>query len=90
MFNNSNSVNWSSEAVTIAVFKRYEDNGSIIKVYIDNQDDPIKCTSNHAGDYQLAVKLVKDLRSGEDITYYSRGVNVYSSKEWFYKIERNQ
>ena len=35
-----------------------------------------------------AVETVKDLRSGEKMIYWTRGVNVYSTKEWFYKIKR--
>ncbi len=85
---NSGSVDWSAESTTEAIFKHYEDDGRVLKVYIEGQGGPIKCTSNHAGDYQLAVEYVKDLYSGEKIIYWSRGVNVYSSKEWFYKIER--
>ena len=82
------SVNWSSEASTEAVFKHYKDDGHTLEIYIDRQDKPIKCTSSHTGDYQLAVEYVKNLNPEEQITYWSRGVNVYSPKEWFYKVER--
>lgn len=85
---NSNSVNWSDKSITEAIFKRYEDDGHTLKIYIDGQDSPVKCTSGHTGDYELAVKYAKDLYTGEKIKYWSRGVNVYSSKDWFYKIER--
>ncbi len=84
---NNGLVNWSDESTTESIFKHYEDDGRILKVYIEGQGAPIKCTSNHTGDYQLAVECVKGLYSGEKIIYRSRGVNVYSSKEWFYKIE---
>jgi hypothetical protein len=81
-------VDWSAEATTDAVFKRFEDNGYTLKVYIEGQDNPIKCTSSHTGDYQHAVEYVKDLYPGEKVIYQSRGVGSYSPKEWFYKIER--
>jgi hypothetical protein len=81
-------VDWSSKAITEAVFKYYEDDGHVLKIYIEGQDNPIKCTSNHTGDYQLAVEYAKDLYPGEGVIYWSRGVNVYNPKEWFYRIER--
>ena len=82
------TVNWSSEAVTEAIFKHYKDDGRTLEVYIDGQYSPIKCTSSHIGDYQLAVKYAKNLSPGQEIMYWSRGVNVYNPKQWFYKIER--
>jgi len=88
IISNNNSVNWNQVAKTEAVFKHFEDNGRVLKVYIDGQENPIKCTSGHIGDYQKSVEFVKDLHHGEKIMYWSRGVNVYSPKEWFYKIER--
>ena len=84
----SDLVNWSSEAITEAVFKRYENFADMLFVYVEGQENPIVCTSNHTGDYQQAVKYVKDLCSGERVMYCTRGVNVYSPKDWFYKIER--
>jgi hypothetical protein len=88
MISKKNSVNWSAKATTEAIFKHFEDNGHILKVYIEGQDNPIKCTSNHIGDYQNAVEYAKDLYPGEKVMYWSRGVHSYSPKEWFYKIER--
>jgi len=84
----SNNVNWNDESITEAVFKYYEDDGFTLKIYINAQDNPIKCTSRHTGDYEQSVECAKDLHVGEKIKYWSRGVNVYSPKEWFYKIER--
>jgi len=85
---NYNTVNWNDESETEAIFKHYEIDDSTLKIYIDGQDSPVKCTSRHTGDYELAVKYAKDLHPGEKIKYWSRGVNVYSPKEWFYKIQR--
>ena len=84
----SNKVNWSDESTTEATFKSYENDGYTLRIYIEEQDMPIKCTTGHVGDYALAVEYVKDLHAGEKIKYQSRGVHVYSPKEWFYKIER--
>jgi len=82
-------VDWNSEAKSQAVFKSYEDNGRTISVYLHGQGNPIKCTSSHRGDYQLAVSTVKDLKDGDAVTYHSRGVNVYSPRDWFYKIDKD-
>ena len=82
-------VDWNSEAVSQAVFKSYKDDGKLLSVCIYGQNNPIKCTSSHYGDYQLALSEAKDLTDGDGITYYSRGTNVYSSKEWFYKIDKS-
>jgi len=81
-------VDWNSEATTEAIFKHYEDDGRTLKIYIDGQVNPIKCTSGHSGDYEIAVEYAKDLHPGEKVKYWSRGVDVYSPKEWFYKIQR--
>ncbi|MEO1945193.1 MAG: hypothetical protein ABGY11_12905 [Candidatus Thioglobus sp.] len=81
-------VNWNDEATTEAIFKHYEDDGRTLKIYIDGQESPIKCTSSHTGDYEVAVEYAKLLQPDEKIKYWSRGVDVYSSKEWFYKIQR--
>ena len=48
-------VDWNSEATTEAIFKHYEDDGRTLKIYIDGQVNPIKCTSGHSGDYEIAV-----------------------------------
>jgi TPR repeat protein len=89
MLGNKNSVNWSAQATTEAVFKYYKDNGYTLEVYIHGQDKPIKCTSSHANDYQRAIEIVKQLSDGDHITYKSRGVDTYSSKLWFYSITKN-
>ena len=85
----SPKVDWSSEAISQAVFKDYKDDGRTLSVYIHGQGNPIKCTSSHRGDYQLAVSTVKDLKDGDAVTYHSRGVNVYSPRDWFYKIDKD-
>ncbi|HIJ33598.1 MAG TPA: hypothetical protein HPP65_04240, partial [Gammaproteobacteria bacterium] len=82
-------VDWNSEAKSQAVFKAYEDDGRTLSVYIHGQGNPIKCTSSHRGDYQLAVSTVKDLKDGDTVVYHSRGVNVYSPRDWFYKIDKD-
>ena len=85
----SPKVDWNSEAISQAVFKTYKDDGRTLSVYIHGQGNPIKCTSSHRGDYQLAVSTVKDLKDGDAVTYHSRGVNVYSPRDWFYKIDKH-
>jgi len=85
----SPKVDWNSEAISQAVFKSYEDDGRTLSVYIHGQGNPIKCTSNHRGDYYLAVSTAKELKDGDKVTYHSRGVNVYSPRDWFYKIDKD-
>ena len=85
----SPKVDWNSEAISQAVFKSYKDNGRVLSVYIYGQGNPIKCTSSHRGDYQLAVLTVKGLKDGDAVIYHSRGVNEYSPRDWFYKIDQD-
>ena len=89
MLGSKNSVNWSVEATTKAVFNYYEDNGHTLTIYIEGQKEPIKCTSAHTNDYQQAIKIAKQLSDGDHITYKSRGINAYSSKLWFYSISKD-
>lgn len=81
-------VNWNEEATTEAVFSHYENDGRTLKIYIEGQDYPVKCTSGHSGDYEVAAEYAKLLQPGEKVKYWSRGVGAYSPKEWFYKIQR--
>jgi superfamily I DNA/RNA helicase len=39
-------------------------------------------------DYKVAVASVKDLKDGDKVKYQSRGIDQYSPKEWFFKIEK--
>jgi len=89
MLRSKNSVNWSAQTTTKAIFKYFEDNGHILKIYIEGQKEPIKCTSGQASNYQQSVKIAKQLSDGDQITYKSRGVDAYSSKLWFYSISKN-
>jgi len=82
-------VDWNLTAETNATFKSFEVKGNILYVYLHEQDDPIKCSSSHSGDYKKAIISVTRLKDGDKVLYVSRGVNIYSSKEWFFKIDKN-
>ncbi len=97
----SDLINWSSEASTEAVFVKASSFGEILryeffKVKIRGQHNGIlgffeielQRYGMTAEEQHQAVETVKDLRAGEKIIYWTRGVNVYSPKDWFYKIER--
>jgi superfamily I DNA/RNA helicase len=80
-------VNWSKEKQSLATFKRYANDGRTLKIYIHEQDEPIKCTAGHRQDFHQAVSVAAQLTDGQAIRYHSRGIDTYSPKEWFYRIE---
>jgi len=82
-------VNWNEQKKSLATFKSFKDDGRVLKVFLHDQADPIKCTSGHRGDYQRAINVVEGLKDGDLIEYRSRGVNLYSPKEWFFLIEKD-
>ena len=88
-------VNWSSETSTEAVYKGvwplFDTLGYVFfRIIVRGQDNAIKCQWKAMSNKELdqAIKTVEDLRNGEKITYWTRGVNIHSPTEWFYKIER--
>ena len=85
----SPKVDWSQEQSSKAIFKSFKDSGRSLSVFIYGQPQPIQCTSGHSGDYQSAIRSVLGLTDGDSIVYQSRGINVYSPKEWFFRIEKD-
>ena len=81
-------VDWNQTAETNATFKSFEVKGNILYVYLHEQDVPIKCTSGHSQDYEKAIISVTRLKDGDKVLYVSKGVNVFSPKEWFFKIDK--
>jgi len=59
----------------------------MLRVFLHEQSNPIQCSSGHRGDFEVAIAVVKQLKDGEPIRYFSRGVESYSPQSWFYKIE---
>jgi superfamily I DNA/RNA helicase len=80
-------VDWAKEQQTLATFKRSVNDGRTLQVYIHEQAEPIKCTANHRQDFHRAVTLAGQLTDGQAIKYHSRGVDTYSPRQWFYRIE---
>ena len=81
-------VDWSKEATTTATFRRFENDGRMLKVYLHEQSHPIKCASSHRGDFTRAVEKVSSLADGQSIIYRSRGVDTYPPTEWFFRIDK--
>ena len=81
-------VDWTKETTSFATFKSFMNSGNTLYVHLHEQADPIKCTSGHRGDFERAVEYVKKLADGDAIKYQSRGVDRYSPKEWFYRIDK--
>jgi len=81
-------VNWKEEAQTIATYRSSGIKNNLLLVYVYEQSNPIKCSSTHSEDYSRAIESIKSISDGDQVIFQSRGVNVYSPNDWFYKIEK--
>jgi hypothetical protein len=80
-------VDWSSSAVTSAVFNSYKEIGDYLCIYINNQTKPIRLkNTSWKSKYPAAIENVKKLKKGDIFKYITQGVNTFSTDEWFNRI----
>ena len=80
-------VDWSSSAITSAVFNYYEVIGDYLCIYINEQEKPIRLkNSSWTTKYPVALKNAQKLKKGDIFKYITQGVNKFSSEEWFNRI----
>lgn len=84
----SPEVDWSTSLSTTAVFNYWNIEGDFLCVYLIGQNDPIRLKNTFRYDYPDALITVKTLKSGDMISYDTKGASTFGISLWFYKIRK--
>ncbi len=81
-------VNWNTSLSTTAVFDHWDIVGDFLCVYLVSQSHPIRLKNTFKYDYPDALSAVKKLKSGDMVSYDTKGASTFGSAQWFYKIRK--